>query len=91
MRTMSISKDGVTDGTRANLGRAETSAKIADSRDSAKVAGEGGVKARDQLWTNQPRGEVIARFAADLAALAQLGDLNGARIIHEAIERLLRC
>ena len=44
----------------------------------------------DQPWTNRPRGEVIARMAADLAALAQTGDLDGARVLHEAIERLLR-
>jgi len=87
---MSISKDDVVEGQPANLASAESPVKVADSRDSAKAAGGGGVEARDQLWTNQPRGEVIARFAADLAALAQLGDLNGARIIHEAIERLLR-
>jgi len=87
---VSISKDGMLDGTPANFASAESPVKIADPRDSTKVAGDGGAGSRDQPWTNGPRGEVVARFAADLAALAKVGDFNGARIIHEAIERLLR-
>jgi hypothetical protein len=33
---------------------------------------------------------VIKRLAADLATLAEAGDMDGARAIHEAMDRLLR-
>ena len=53
-------------------------------------AASGDVAGRvDRSWTNRPRGEVVARLAADLATLAQAGDIEGARVLHAVIEGLL--
>lgn len=63
--------------------------KQGDPRGGEGAASAGGGGTRDQRGTNGPRDEVIARLSADLARLAQAGDVEGARYIHKAIARLL--
>ena len=62
----------------------------------AAVGEDGGACCLDQPWTtppasaaSTPRAAAIGRLAADLAALATVGDVHGAHVLHEALGRLL--
>jgi hypothetical protein len=69
----------------APQGSAVGAAKQGKSHRAQTVEADENPIALDQPGTNRARADVIKRLAGDLATLAQAGDMDGARAIHEAM------